>query len=242
MPELDSQLVPPGVNDERARAFVALIERGMAEIDPKRLLVKRVHSVASDVLPALVVEYSAQVFLADGVRQEFVRNILTNIWELKARTSTVEGCLFGLSLLGMRARWTQWFAEVPKDEVGTYKARIFIEEPVIEGDVEVLSRGAQAAALKMVDAMKRHSQEGTIGFGLSRRGEARLYGYSRSLSTRRIGAFRPARIETSGQILAGGLARAARVLRAATHPLRVAASAELALAGACRSSRLMRIA
>ncbi len=242
MPDLSPRIIPPGVADARACAFLEVLERAQAEFDPKRLLVRRVREVASDVLPALIVEFGAGEFLTPGLREDVVRDVLANIWELKAKKGTDAGVLFGLSLLGMRARWTQWWEASPPGATNTYRCRVFVEEPVIEGDVSPISAAAQDAALNMIDAMKRWSQEGTFGLGIERRGAVHVHARRRIVARKFVSAGRPTAMRMSGVAGAGALARAARVLRFATERAPLAAAVPLAAGALARSSRHLRIA
>lgn len=162
---IDSRLVPPGVHDERAAGFVAVLARGRDELPPSALNVTDFDTVDARLLPALVRGHSLQEFMFDGIAEELVRLFLKNAAVLHEKKGTVEGVRFALTLLQMRIDWTAWHDDVPAGVPNTYRARIWFGRSIFAGDPDLLPKST-VAARAAINAMKRWSQDGSHEFGV----------------------------------------------------------------------------
>lgn len=121
----------------------------------------------SDVLPALIAEYSMEEFIEPGLTEEVVRRILMNRWQLKKYKGYDKGVRLGLALLGMEAEIRHWYQENPPGPANTQNLTIIPtgslvpSSPYQKGPVEL------HAATRMVRATKRFSQDIAVRFGFS---------------------------------------------------------------------------
>lgn len=175
---LDRRLVPPGVADERGRAFMGLIARALADRDPNRLRLTDYSKVDARLLPALVRQFSLQEFMFDGVTEEMVRDFLSNAVPLHQQKGTVPGIRFGLSLIGMRLEFRDWADQDPQGPPNTYTARAFVDDALWQSGSTLAPR-VRSAARRMVNSMKRWSQEGSLTFGMSAQATMRIGAHGR---------------------------------------------------------------
>ncbi|MEC5291959.1 phage tail protein [Aurantimonas sp. C2-6-R+9] len=162
---LDRRLVPPGVADARGRAFIRVIGRAIDAGDPNALILTDFSKVDARLLPFFVRGLSLQEFMFEGITEAIVRNFCANAVPLHEKKGTVAGIAFGLSLIGMKLTFTHWFKRVPPGAPNTYEATAYIDDVLYE-DGSSLTPRTRAAALQMIDAMKRWSQEGATRFGI----------------------------------------------------------------------------
>lgn len=65
---------------------------------------------------------------------------------------------FALGLLGMTVSWTQWHKRTPQGAPGTHRVVVEINELLFDGE-PLLSERSQRHAKRVIDAVKRHSQD-----------------------------------------------------------------------------------
>ena len=157
------QLLSPGVYDERQEAYVRALNNGLKAIDIQSFVMSDAQLVNAEFLPYLVREFSLQEFVEPGLKDEFVRNLLDQAYELHLRKGYVEGARLGLSLLGIEVSWTQWWQETPQSDPNTHKVTVIFDENLFEDAVMGDSRH-QSAVRRMIDATKRWSQSVDINF------------------------------------------------------------------------------
>ncbi|MCA0423980.1 MAG: phage tail protein I [Proteobacteria bacterium] len=158
-------LVPPSISDERGKAFGKVMVRAIADPDFKRLLFERIDDVDASVLPFLIREFSIEEFVEPGMSEAVIRRLLKTSYELHARKGFVDGVRTGLAMLGIRVtRWRQWFEEQPKVAPGTHVITLAIDEAVFEVEGRAITVRLQRAIGRMIDGMKRYSQDVTMRF------------------------------------------------------------------------------
>jgi phage tail P2-like protein len=159
------ELVAPGVRDERHEAFAQLFGEALAEIAVGDTVMSDPLTVDARWLPHLIEEFGAHDFIEPGLPEKVVRRILANIWRLKALHGYDAGVKLGLSLLGMTAEIEHWWQVEPKRAAGTHDLTFFIGEQLFENDAALFGAAEKRAALRMIDATKRWSQETTVYVG-----------------------------------------------------------------------------
>ena len=165
MSRFDAALLPPSIADARGKAFAATVRQAMAAPDFKVLLFERIDTVDAGLLPFLVREFGCQKFVQPGMRDEVIRAILKEAYDLHAETGFIQGVRRGLSILGMDAVWQQWFETTPKGQPGTHLVTLYAGQTLFEDQDVFVDERVQRAAIRMVDATKRWSQDVTIRIG-----------------------------------------------------------------------------
>ncbi len=168
---IPTSLVPPGVRDERQKAFVQTLDAMLGQIDFSSLIMSDVQTVDARLLPVLVVEYSCQEFIEPGLEDGVVRDLLARSYDLHAMKGTVAGTRLGLSLLGMRVDWKQWYLTNPKGPHDTHVVTAFVNLKIFRDDPGFLSEKVQRQTLKMINATKRWSQDISFQLGAGWSGE-----------------------------------------------------------------------
>jgi phage tail P2-like protein len=168
-----ADLLPPSIRDERSIAFMGVMQQAMLEPDFKQALTERIDSVDARLLPALIRELSCEEFIEPGMSEAVIRRLLKRAYELHAKKGYLEGIRLGLQLLGMKVHWTQWynsgFNHRPKRPAGTHKAVVYANEYIFDNQGQILDLRTERAALRMINGMKRWSQDVdfSIGIGVS---------------------------------------------------------------------------
>jgi P2-related tail formation protein len=160
----DIRVAPVAVNDERGQAILTLMTKISASFDWRAVMAVTVADIPSAMLPHAIRSASLQNYVEPGMSETHLRRMLSNALPLKVREGTISGVKFGLSLLGMSAEWTQWHEMTPLGSPGTHRVRIYASEYLHEGE-PLLSARTQRAALRIVEAMKRHSQDVSLEIG-----------------------------------------------------------------------------
>lgn len=165
-------LIPPGINDRRDRDFVAAFSAMIKEFKPSALLIQDAFTAPAALLPIMVLEAGLTDFVSEGMREDLLRTMIDAAPEIHAMSGTVKGVRRALETLGISARWTQWYHEMPKAAHDTHKVVLFLNDTVIAGHAP-LDVPNQRAAARVIAAAKRHSQDIAIQYGV--RGEAMLH-------------------------------------------------------------------
>ncbi|MCJ7996054.1 phage tail protein I [Rhizobium cremeum] len=178
-------LIPPGVNDQRDRDFIAALSAVLAEFTPSALVVQDAFTAPAALLPIMVIEAGLMDFVSADMREDLLRTMIDAAPEIHATRGTVAGVKKALETIGVSARWTQWWQEEPKAHHDTHKVVLFVNDTVINGHAP-LDLPNQRAAARIIAAAKRWSQDIAIQYGV--RGEAtiRLGAASRRGRTVRI--------------------------------------------------------
>lgn len=164
---IDPRVLPPSIADDRGRAILALFGEISGRFDWRRDLAVTWSDVPSAMLPYAIRSLALQEIVQPGMTEAIQRRLVENAYPLHALQGKVAGVRLGLSLLGMSVDWSQWFTQVPKGAPGTYVATIRVSEEVFAGEGRVLTFRLQRAASRMVDVMKRWSQDGALRFATS---------------------------------------------------------------------------
>lgn len=164
---LPATLIPPSIADARGRAFGATMARAFAEFDFRALLFERIETVPSSALPALIRECSVEEFVEPGMSEAVIRRLIAQSVFLHAEKGFIHGVRRGLHLIGLRVVWRQWFEARPKGEPGTHVATCYVTDLIFADQSVVLDARMQAAARRMIDAMKRWSQDVSFELGVA---------------------------------------------------------------------------
>ena len=155
-------LIPPGINDERTRALLALVE-AMAneEFDFTHLLMRNAEEMVSSVLPLAVHERSLAEFLdVDGSPEPAVLNLIDQAFALHETQGTDRGVLDALDAFGVPADILQWYELNPEGPPHTHT--VTAEAQDIYGDGDIWATRVNRQIWRVVDAMKRWSQETSL--------------------------------------------------------------------------------
>lgn len=166
--QADLRVLPAAAADERGRAILSLMTKITASFDWRATLAVTTADIPTALLPHAIRSASLQSYVEPGMSETHVRRMLSNALPLKVREGTISGVKFGLSLLGMSAEWTQWHEMTPQGAPGTHRVRIYASEYLHEGE-PLLSARTQRAALRIVETMKRLSQDVALEIGAASR-------------------------------------------------------------------------
>ncbi|MBX9619506.1 MAG: phage tail protein I [Hyphomicrobiales bacterium] len=162
---VEASIIPPSISDERGRAFGEVMAQALAEPDFKQLLFERIDEVDADLLPFLVREFSLEEFVEPEFSDDAIRNLLKGSFALHARKGFIDGVRTGLGFLGIRVvAWRQWFELQPPGAPGTHTVTLTVDDVVFAAGIKTISLRLQRLASRMVEAMKRASQDVGIRF------------------------------------------------------------------------------
>lgn len=160
---------PTQAKDIRGKAFLSAVNRLLGDLPLPGPHMRDPETCPTEVLPALVAEYSMEEFIEPGLPEHVVRRILKNRWLLQSLEATDAGVKLGLSLLGMTAVIEHWWQANPKRDANTHNLTFFIGERLFPNDQVFFGEREKKAALRMTRATKRWSQESTIYVGAALR-------------------------------------------------------------------------
>lgn len=158
-------LVPPCISDARQLALAQTFGEALAEIDLNALVASDPLTVDVRLLPYMIREFGAQEFIDPDLPEHVQRRILKNIWSLKSLHGYDAGVKLGLKLLGMSLQIEHRWQVAPKREANTHRLYFFVGEVLFPDEVSVLNARSTRAAMRMIAATKRHSQEGELFVG-----------------------------------------------------------------------------
>lgn len=156
-----NKALPPQTNDRRGRAFARVFDGHFADNPISGFAVKDPATCPAEALPALIAEYSMEEFIAPGLPEVYVREILKNRWLLKKYKGYDKGVKLGLALLGVEAEIIHWHQRTPKGPANTQTVRFSPSAPIYSSETTLLGERTLQAAQQMIEATKRLSQ-GTI--------------------------------------------------------------------------------
>lgn len=165
-------LVPPGISDKRNREFIASFSAFLDEFRPSALVIQDAFTAPTALLPIMVIEAGLSDFVSPDMREDLLRALIDAAPEIHAMSGTIAGVRRALAALGISVRWTQWWRETPKAYHDTHKVVLFFAETVIDGRAP-LDLPNQHAAARVLEAVKRKSQDIAVQYGI--RGDATLY-------------------------------------------------------------------
>lgn len=152
------ELIPPGVNDARSRAFAAALGEVLAGFSTSALLIQDPWTVPASLLPAMTLEAGLSEFVSPGMREELVRELIAAAPEIHAMTGTVAGARRALEAVGISVQWTQWFQMMPPGGHDTHRVFLFLDDTIIAGE-EIFAPANQAATARIIRATQRWSQD-----------------------------------------------------------------------------------
>ncbi len=162
------RLIPPGINDARVRYLWGAFDAALAgiELSPHTLLMRTSAEMTVEMLPLAVWELSLDEFMPEeGLPEHVVRRLIDRAYELHALKGTDEGVKLGLKLLtGLRPDIVHWWQKSPRGHHDTHTITVWVGEAVY-GDGVILSEKVQRAALAIIDAAKRWSQDTDFRLG-----------------------------------------------------------------------------
>lgn len=159
-------LIPPGINDERSRAMLGLFKAMAEDFDFAKLLMRNAGEIPDDALPLAVHDFSLEEFFPpDGLPVEATRKLIDRAWDLHEWQGTDRGVTLGLALLGIRPQITHWFEQEPPGHHDTHDIKVYVGQHLYEGAPSILNDQTQRAALQMIDATKRWSQDTSFALG-----------------------------------------------------------------------------
>jgi phage tail P2-like protein len=164
-PMIPLTLVPPGINDQRNRDFVAALSETLADFSPSALVIQDARTAPAALLPVMVIEAGLSDFVSANMREDLLRTLIDAAPEIHALSGTIKGVRRALETLGISARWTQWWQETPKTHHNTHKIVLFLNDTVISGYAP-LDLPNQYAAARVIAAVKRKSQDITVQYGI----------------------------------------------------------------------------
>lgn len=156
---------PTQAKDLRGKAFLSAVNRLLGDRPLPGPHMRDPEICPAEVLPALVAEYSMEEFIEPGLPEHVVRRILKNRWALQTGEGYDAGVKLGLSLLGMTTTIEQWWQVEPKRPANTHRLYFFVGEALFPDELSVLNQRTTKAALRMIDATKRWSQDGELFVG-----------------------------------------------------------------------------
>lgn len=160
-----AKLLPPSVSDPRQAAYVDLLDDTLKSFDIASFVMSDVMTVDARLLPYLARERSVHTLIEPDMKQDYIRKLIANAYDINSKKGYIEGIRLGLSLLDISVTWVQWFQEEPKALHDTHKVSIFFDKPLFENSVLGDMRHRNAVT-RIIHAMQRWSQDITITFGV----------------------------------------------------------------------------
>ena len=176
--DLDAaRLTPPAVADPRGRAIVETVAALLREGPLTRFLLTDPATVIAAALPALIAAAGISDLIEPGLPEAEARALLAEAVPINAARGRVAGIRRGLALVGLDADVVQWHQTTPKGAPNTYEITVWAERQVIpEEGGPLVNDATQRQARRIVDAMKRWSQDGPTQFGIATRPEMAVAG------------------------------------------------------------------
>ncbi len=164
----DSHLIPPGINDARIRWLWGAFDAALADVElsPRSLCMRTSAEMTVEMLPLAVWELSLEEFMPpDGLPEHVVRRLIDHAYDLHALKGTDEGVQLGIRLLtGLTPEITHWWQKSPRGQHDTHTITVWVAEAVF-GDGVILSERVQRAAVQIINATKRWSQDTDFRLG-----------------------------------------------------------------------------
>lgn len=187
------RITPPEVRDERGWAYLRTLDRLIADRPLSSFLVKDADTCPVAALPALIAEYSMEEFIEPDAPEIVKRRLLKFGFFLQSMSGTDAGVKLALSLIGLRAEITQWYRQDPMGAPNTHRITVSMDEDLFPDTVGYVSAMQGRAALRLIDATKRWSQESDVRTAVSVSAQAYVGVTSRHrLRVRSIGGLPPA--------------------------------------------------
>ena len=241
----DDRLIPPGINDARVRYLWGAFDAALTEVElsPRTLCMRTSAEMTAEMLPLAVWELSLEEFMPEeGLPERVVRRLIDRAYELHALKGTDEGVKLGLRLLtGLTPDIVHWWQTSPRGHHDTHTITVWVGEAVY-GDGIILSEKVQRAALKIIHATKRWSQDTDfrLGAGWSSRAGLASAGAALAVDRRTIKAGRDTAVH--GEMVAAGAMAGMQAARDTIEAGRdTAMRGEMVAAGAIAGMQVMRL-
>lgn len=171
----DRRALPVFVSDDRGRATHAAMAKITGSFDWQAALALRWSDVPAAMLPYAIRSLGVQDYVEPGMKEVYQRRVVENALPIKIQEGTIKGVRFALSLLGMTVEWTQWHRRQPLGMPGTHRAVVRLEERLFEGE-PLLSERSLLHAKRVIETVKRHSQDVDFMVAADTEGGARVAG------------------------------------------------------------------
>ncbi|SDR15366.1 phage tail protein [Pseudovibrio sp. Tun.PSC04-5.I4] len=159
-------LIPPSINEPRTRALLDAFEAMIGAFDFSVLLQRNADETSTEALPLAMHDRSLEEFIGeDGLPEEAVRRLIDEAWPLHEDKGTDDGVALGLSLIGVRPHFEHWWQQEPEGPHDTHNLTVYVNEHLFDDEAVLLNSKVQIAALTMVDATKRWSQDTNFELG-----------------------------------------------------------------------------
>ena len=123
----------PQATDVHGRAIIGVADRHFAANPLAAFYVRSAYTCPSAALPALIAEMSLQEFIAPGLPEDVVRDIIANGWRLQEAKGYDEGVRLGLSLLGMVGEIEHWWQVEPRRAPNTHRVTFYLGRQLYSG-------------------------------------------------------------------------------------------------------------
>ncbi len=163
----DEKLIPPGINDQRIVELWQGFDVLVAEFDFTQLLARTSSEMTNDMLPLALAERSLDEFFTfDGLPEEPTKELIDMAFDLHEAKGTDPAILDGLAAIGAKADIEQWYEQTPIGAPHTHQITVYVNEPVYGDEPVLLNERVQRAALKIINATKRWSQDTDFRLGV----------------------------------------------------------------------------
>ncbi len=153
----DTRLIPPGIDDERARILAQLMD-GPGTLNLVPLLVNHFDSVPASALPHLIEQYALTEFTSDDMPDVAVRRLLKRgllLHRFRGSRFAVEEAL---SVAGIRAQIVEWHEHGGTGQPYTFRVTAFVKENLDANTGQpVLNDKTLSRAIRLINASKRAS-------------------------------------------------------------------------------------
>ncbi len=156
---------PPQAKDVRGEAVIRTLDNFIGDQPVTALSVRDPETCPASALPALIAEMSMEEYIDPSLPEHVQRRVLKNAWVLHSLKGYDSGVKMGLDLLGMTMQIEHWWQVDPKREPNTHRLIYYIGEDLFPGEPSHLNQRSTKAALRMIDATKRWSQESELFVG-----------------------------------------------------------------------------
>ena len=164
-------LTPPGVADARSRDLVATTAALIRERPLDAFLFVDWATVDARFLPALIATAGLSDLIEPGLPETRIRALGAEARQINLTRGFVSGIKRGLELVGMRPTIVQWFQETPKATPNTHRITVHLGEQVMgETGGPIVSAPAIRQARRIIDGMKRWSQDHSFAIGVAHSG------------------------------------------------------------------------
>jgi phage tail P2-like protein len=162
-----ARATPAQAKDIRGTAFL----KALSEVLGLRIVAgphsRDPETCSSEVLPALIAEYSMEEFIDPALPDALKRDILKNRWLLQSLEGKDAGVKLGLNLLGADVTITQWHEMEPQGAANTHRIDVMVEDAIWPEEDGRFGARQISAMWRMINRTKRHSQGTELRIGVA---------------------------------------------------------------------------